>query len=395
MHTQDKQLLTCPDATFYVPPAQILLRRSSRLSFGFLSLFAILLFAFSPIDAAGNNCKPRKQVRSTEYGNVTLHVGYQPPVILEGENFLLNVRIEYIPSDPSAQDHYFQIQGVQFFHGALISYLSDLGPQMFKEEGKLITTNSYTFHVSADETPGNKEGAVNIQMGDHPILKERFCVPVGSEAEKYLTVTAKPSLLSLTWGESTEFVLDLENTYPYTYAVTDVKVMPHANAPYRLQLLTNLPVVVKRRDSSIGIKVTALFPWTALLDVSNAPIEAELRVTYKDPYERKVEEKTVEVKLIILPPIWVLWLLAIIGGVGGGVLRYTAGRHGDPKPILWRELGIGVLAAVVLYVVFQLGDISIVLHNLHLSVDNNTGVVALFIGLMAGWRGKGVLERLT
>jgi hypothetical protein len=55
----------------------------------------------------------------------------------------------------------------------------------------------------------------------------------------------------------------------------------------------------------------------------------------------------------------------------------------------------GVLGALVLYLIFQLGDISLLLSNLRITLDNNTVLIALFLGLFGGWRGKGILEKIV
>jgi hypothetical protein len=226
-------------------------------------------------------------------------------------------------------------------------------------------------------------------------------VPVGSEGEegkKYLTVEANPAVLTLSWEKSGEFALDLLNTYPYIYTITKIKSMPQPNAPYELKLPRidpDNPIEVSTRNSDLRIAVTAKKSWTTLLAVSNDPIKAELRLTYKDPYERPVEEKAVAVNLIIVPPPWLLWLLAGLGGLVGGGLRYLVGHPDNPELKAWRELGGGAVVGLVVYALFQLGGISVLISKLNLTLDNNTGVVAVLLGLLGGWRGKGILERLV
>lgn len=352
-------------------------------------------------EAAKFACKQEPRVLPLEYGKVKLSVNYHPEVIIVGENFSLDVRIDYTPVDILFRGLFFQIIRVQFEDNNLITLRRILEPKHTREEENWVTTSSYIFEINEEANPGNKEGLITFQLGDRPPLEERFCIPIGSEGEdgeKYLTVKITPPLLALTWGASGEVALELLNTYPYTYTVTDVKSIPHGNTPYALllpQIDPRNPVQVQLRDSSLRARVTAKYPWSSLLAVSNTPTTAELRLSYEDPYKRPVEEKPVHVNLIIIPPVRLLWVLALVGGLIGGVLHYFVSRPQNEELVLWKEVIVGVVVAMVVYALFQLGDIKIFSSKLDLTLDNNTGIIAFLLGVLAGWRGKGVLERLV
>jgi hypothetical protein len=223
------------------------------------------------------------------------------------------------------------------------------------------------------------------------ILEEHLCIPVGSDAADYLEVVQEDTHI-LTWGESKIIVLDLLNKYPYPYTITKVEVIPHENEPFRFETTVTPPLEIKKRDSSLKAQLVAKYALSEIFSLSNEPKHAEIRLTYKDPYEREVDEKPVIIKFIIVPPLYLLWLSALLGGLMGGLLRFWVGKRSTN---LYREMLFGVLGALVLYLIFQLGDISLLLSNLRITLDNNTVLIALFLGLFGGWRGKGILEKIV
>lgn len=388
--------LSLPHATsLTVRPTRRWTCRMRRLLRGYGVVLAILCCAVPRVVAADLACRSGPTALPQEHGSAMLLVDYQAAAITVGGNFSLDVRVENDPGNQGAPEQFFQITEIRF-HSDRIICRQQLPPKKVKQEGKWVTSSTYNCQISDDAKPNVYEGLVIVQPDERPSLQERICVPVGSEGEEYLTVKPNPLALTLHWGEAAEVALDMHNTYPYPYYITRVKPMPPANAPYGVEPpKTDTPEEVRQKNSNLRAKVTAKHAWSALLAVSNPRREAELRLTYKDQYDRLVEEKAIRIPLTILPPAWLLWLLAMGGGLGGGALRYIVGGHGNPGPSLRYELLVGVLMAFVIYLVFQLGGISILVSNLSLTLDNDTGVVAVFLGLLGGWRGKGVLERLV
>ena len=117
----------------------------------------------------------------------------------------------------------------------------------------------------------------------------------------------------------------------------------------------------------------------------------ELR--YVDAQERPVAVKRVVIPFAVIPPAWLLWVLAVVGGLVGSALHSALASGGKFPPGL--TLAVGAAAAFVVYGLFNLGQVSVLITNLRLTLDNNNGVVAALLGLLGGWLGEKVLNRVT
>jgi hypothetical protein len=363
---------------------------SSAVALGIVLLTIRLMYA------AELPCSPKPKPFSLKYGEVTLLINYQPVAILIEDNLRLEVSIAYSPTPRIARGQFFRITQIQFYKSDLIALISDLEPNQEVRDGKWMTENGYTFLISEDTKPGNYEGWISFQIPDQPPLKERFCVPIGSREPNYLTVRAPA--LTLVWGispTSRQFVLELQNEYPYSYAITDVKPRNDTNL-YQLTLLEpELPIVVRRYNTRLKFELKTLSAWSTFPESRGTPMKAQIDLLYHDPYGREVEGKVAEVEFTIIPPSWLLWLLAFLGGLVGGSVRFLAARHDDPAPVLWDELRIGAVMGLAAYAIFRLGGISLIISASDLMVDNSMVVVALLLGLLGGWQGKTLLERVV
>jgi hypothetical protein len=372
---------------------RVLWRRG--LSLRYAIVLSVVFFCVPPLDAAVISCEPTTRPLELDHGIVTLHVIYKPAVIMVGENFAIDVRIDYAPRNQTLSEQFFEITEVRFYRPG-ITLLRSLKPKKTRETEKRVTINNAVFEVNKEASPGDYEGLIVFQLGEQPPLQEDFCVPVGSERNDFLSIEPKPSILNLRWGQAEEVILDLTNTYPYPYAITDADLVHRTHPLYTLTLPDRKPLAqVRHKDGSFRANVSAKYSWPELLNISNPRLEPEIRLKYEDPYGRRVDVKPVNLRLTIIPPSWLLWPLALLGGLAGGGLRYAVGDHSAAGLKLPRELFVGVLIAFVVYLIFQLGGISLIISSLNLTLDNNTGIVAFFLGLLGGWRGKGVLEKLT
>jgi hypothetical protein len=351
----------------------------------------IFLLTIASIHAEESVCRPIDEIYSHQIGTLSLSVDYEPLVILPGQNFKLNVKVEFKPDKPLGQPEFISIQAVSFNKSSLIRPLKDLEPKNEPKSDILMTRNTYIFEVLTDAYPGDYYVLVRLSYQNKHILEEHLCIPVGSDSPDYLEVIQEDTHI-LTWGDSKTIVIDLLNNYPYPYTITKVEIIPHENAPFRLETTVKPPLEIKKRNSSLKARLSAKYTLNEFLSTSNEPLSAELRLTYKDSYEREVPEKPVIIKFILVPPSYLLWLSALLGGLMGGLLRYWAGKRSTK---ISRELLFGVFGALVLYVIFQLGDISLLMSNLRITLDNNTVPIALFLGLFGGWRGKGVIEKIV
>lgn len=265
-------------------------------------------------------------------------------------------------------------------------------------------TYSFQLRIKKEAVVGDTWGKLRFDGSENQTLREDFCLPVGSDSEEFLQIRVLPTnILRLKWGEKREVALEFSNSYPYSYLINEIKtVTDPPETCCKIKIPNTEDYKVRKRNSDKKLEIQANGDWTSLLAsllaFSVSPVQAQYRIDYKDTHSREIDEKPFSIEIVVLPPRWLLFLSAAFGGAIGGFLRYFYRKNeeqgANSHPIFFHVL-MGVVASFIAYSLFQLGDISLFINNLNLEMTNDTGGTALLLGLLGGWGGEAIFNKIA